>query len=242
MDKRQLPSDHSHQQSLLKAEIAKLQLELEQVEEATRSFEAKLRAHLVNELIEEQELTVLYKQQKQAKKAKRLEQKKKGKNYVEPVGLSVRKEKQTDTAQNEADEKEKKRLYREAMLHVHPDKFSMDDSKQDLATEITTRLIEIYKTKDLAALQAYHAHLFSNAEFTEMMPSSAANVQLTASDDYLLKQKEELEQQLGAAKKRHTYHVLTTYAEPMSFVDELKAYYQDRIAKLRKRTRTKGKH
>jgi ribosome-associated protein len=48
----------------------------------------------------------------------------------------------------------------------------------------------------------------------------------------------ETEEKLGLAKNRQTYQVLTTYADPMTFVGELKAYYQDKINKLRRRTRT----
>lgn len=232
----------AHQQSLLEAEIVELREALDDVEHKTNAFEALLRSHLIDKLMEERELAVLYKQQKLAKKAKRLEQKKKGKTYVEPVGLSVQKGQANPyITSNEADDKEKKRLYREAMLHVHPDKFSMDDEKMDRATELTTRLIEIYKTEDLASLQTYHAHLFRNAGLPGMMASSAVNVQLTVSDNYLLIQKKQLEQRLTAAKKRHTYHVLNTYKNPLSYIDELKVYYGDRITKLRKRTRKKGK-
>lgn len=229
------------QYATLKEHIAKLQLELSDISNKVDVFEAQLRSHLTAELIEEQELSVLYKAQKTEKKAKRLEQKRRGKRYVQPVGL--KKQKQLDVAPSidEEEVKEKKRLYLDAMLHVHPDKFSMNDDKMDLATELTTKLIDIYKNEDLATLKAYHSHLFSDAELTKNATQSLNKIELTLSPDaYLIQEKEQLEKKLNTVRKRHTYHVLTTYKDPSTFIEELKSYYQDRIHKLRRRTRTKS--
>ena len=56
--------------SLLKSQIEAISQELNAVEQKTIAFENTLRNSLANELIEVQELTVLYKAQKKAKKAK----------------------------------------------------------------------------------------------------------------------------------------------------------------------------
>ncbi|VXD13780.1 hypothetical protein [Marinoscillum sp. 108] len=224
--------------SELKDQIDALRAELELIRQSTHAFETQLRAHLINELIEEQELTVLYKQQKLAKKEQRLAQKRRGKNYVAPEGLKpvVRNNK---PGHNESDQKEMKRIYREAMMHVHPDKFSMDGQKMEVATDVTARLISIYQSGDLAALRAYHAHIFSDQELVSMMAPAAASVQPTApAYDYLEQEKLNVEQELARAKSRQTYRVLTTYDDPMTFLEELKVYYDDRIAKLRRRTRS----
>lgn len=226
--------DHSE----LESDIRRLRSELEGVESKTRAFEAVLRSHLEDLLIEERELFGLYKQQKLAKKSKRLDQKKRGKNYVEPVGLVSRKSKTASSPENESTEKERKRLYREAMIHVHPDKYSLSHKKLEMATELTIQLIEIYRAGNLADMQTFHAHLFSQTNLTERMPSSASLIKVEVPDDYLIKQKHQLEQQLAAAKEKHTYHVLTHYEDPLTFAEELKTYYADRILKLRRRTRT----
>lgn len=224
----------------LKDQIAQLQGELNTITVKVDAYEALLQSHLTSELITEQELSVLYKAQKSTKTAKRLAQKKKGKNYVEPVGLRQQIKSTATKAVAATESKEKKRLYREAMLHVHPDKFSMNDDKVELATELTTRLVEIYKQEDLATLVAYHAHLLNNVGLTEdVSPSSHPSDQTTSPDAYLLLEIAQLEKALEAVKSRHSYHVLTTYADPSSFIDELRAYYQDRIHKLRRRTRIK---
>ncbi len=223
------------EQLLLKAKIKGLQQELNEIEQKTASFEAVLRSHLENELIEEQELTVLYKKMQLAKKEKRFDQKRRGKNFKEAVGLKVIAKKSYNT-NVENEQMEKKRLYREAMLYVHPDKFSMHHEKIDLATEITTKLIEIYQTGNLTALQAYHTHIFSGNAMLQFQGISKKNIN-AKEDSYLQNELIKLEKQLELVKTKHTYKVLTEYENPLTFIDELKEYYLDRIFKLKKRTR-----
>ncbi len=112
----------------------------------------------------------------------------------------------------------------------------MQTDKLDLATEITTQLIEIYRSGDLAALKAYHAHIFSGN--TLIKPHEKQEPLKDPDLTYLKMELKKLREELAAAKNRHTYKVLTEYENPMSFLDELKAYYKDRLMKLRKRTRT----
>ena len=173
MTKNTLPvsNDTAQEQLLLKVKITHLQKELNDIEQKTNAFEAILRSHLTNELIEEQELTVLYKKVQLAKKEKRFAQKKKGKNFKDLEGLKVIAKNNVNST-SEGDQKEKKRLYREAMLFVHPDKFSMNHEKIDLATEVTTKLIQIYQTGNLAELQIFHTHIFSGNAMMHFPESS----------------------------------------------------------------------
>ena len=221
-------------QSNLEEEIKLLQNELQQVEDKINAFEAVLRSELINEIIEVQELTVLYKKQKKEKKNKRIEQKKRGKNYKEPTGLKVS-DKKKEPELNKETQKEKKRLYREALLHVHPDKFSMEGDKVDLATDLSTQLIEIYQTGSLLELQEFHSHLFKvNSLDLDLIKAPKTKV---PQDAYLQKEKAKLLQQLKDLKDKHTYKVLIDYKDPITFVGELKTYYSDKLFKLRKRTR-----
>lgn len=235
MTKHTLPvsNDTAQEQLLLKAKISLLQLELNDIEQKTNAFEAILRSHLTNELIEEQELTVLYKKMQLAKKEKRFARKKKGKNFKDLEGLKVI-AKNSANPKSQGDQKEKKRLYREAMLFVHPDKFSMNHEKIDLATEVTTKLIAIYQAGSLAELQIFHTHIFSG---NAMMQLPEFSEKTAKEDAYLQNELLKLEKQLQVAKTKHTYKVLTEYENPLTFIDELKEYYQDRIFKLKKRTR-----
>ena len=219
---------------LLRLRIKTIAGELNQILQKTLAFETVLRTKLANELIKIQELTVLYKQQKKDKKLKRLAQKKRGKNYVEPIGLvanpkSLKPEMPVESAM------EMKRLYREAMLYVHPDKFSLQDDQLDIATEVTTKLIEIYKSGDLEQLKFYHGHIFSGNALE--IVGAMAKKENIADDLYLKNELIKVEQQLQQAKEKYTYKVLTEYSDPMTFILELKEFYTDKINKLKKRTR-----
>lgn len=237
LKKKKLTANNSApKQFLLKAQIEALGEELELIEQKTNAFETILRTSLTDELIEEQELRILYKKLQQAKKEKRLEQKKQGKNYKEPIGIKAIIKAKSDTS-NKEEQKEKKRLYREAMLHVHPDKFSMDKEKIDLATEVTSQLIDIYRAGNLHELKLYHTHIFSGNALNQVIDIYPEGTKTILQDSYLIKEKEQLEELLFTAKNRHTYKVLTEYPDPLLFVDELKVYYADKIAKLRRRTR-----
>jgi hypothetical protein len=219
----------------LEAEIEQLKGELEAIEKETYGFEAMLRSHLSDLIIEAQELYVLFKEIKKKKEEKRLEQKKRGKHYKEPVGLISTKKTEKKLASSE-EQKEKKRLYREAMLHVHPDKFFMKENETDIATELTAKLIEIYKNESLKALQSFHAHIFEGNS-TLTLNDSAASVKVTSTKSYLEQEKERLKKAIDLAKKDQLYKVFTEYENPLTFVEELRTYYENRIFKLKNRTR-----
>ncbi|GAB5526171.1 MAG: hypothetical protein Roseis2KO_40430 [Roseivirga sp.] len=231
-------SDNQDEVLSQKNRIKGLEEELRTVGQKTIAFENMLRTELGSMLIEVQELTVLYKQQKLAKKTKRLEQKKRGKNYKATAGLS-HKPQEVRVPLQKGDGKEMKRLYREAMLHVHPDKFSMEADKVDLATEVTTRLIEIYNSGDLKALALYHQHIFSGNAL-EGVEARTLSREPAKKDNYLEEEIRRLEKELAEAKGRQLYKVITEYQEPLTFLEELREYYRDRISKLRRRTRTGG--
>jgi hypothetical protein len=112
----------------------------------------------------------------------------------------------------------------------------MHDEKIDLATEVTTKLIEIYQSGNLDELQIFHTHIFSGNALMRFRQNSEKNAN-TKEDSYLQKELEKLEQELLIIKTKHTYKVLAEYENPLTFIDELKEYYNDRIFKLKKRTR-----
>ena len=215
----------SGEDASLKLRLSELKKELEYIEFKTNEFEATLRAHLMDVIIEERELTVLYKQQKAAKKLKRLAQKHKAKGQESALQIKtparISKARETDKAL-------RKKLYREAMLQVHPDKFLLEEGKHELATEMTTQLISLYTTGSLAELEAFHKQIFSGQKLSA----------IESSDTQLLEEIERVKKEIEEAKAQHTYIVLSTYANPMDFLKELQAYYEDRLFKLRKRTRT----
>ena len=235
MSKEKLPSTGQVDQQKLREQIQAFQDELEEIQKEIQTFRALLYSHISDLIVEEQELFTLYNQIKKAKKAKRLEQKKRGKNYKEPKGVQIISEKKKIVISSEQ-QKEKKRLYREAILHIHPDKFSMNEKDTIIATEITSRLIEIYKTGNLETLQAYHAHIFKgNTDIN--LDDVASKIKVSTKDNYLQQEKERIEKAILIAKNHQLYKVITEYEDPLTFMYELKDYYEDRILKLKKRTR-----
>ena len=112
MSKNHLPSEPPFQVQLLQAELNILQAEINEVIQKTSVFENLLRDKIEDELIEEQELSLLYKQQKKAKKAKRLAQKKSGKNYAQ-TGFLIPNEPKPIPEKNLKEQQQKKQLYRE---------------------------------------------------------------------------------------------------------------------------------
>ena len=235
MSKEKLPSIGQINQKELKEQIQVFQDELEEIQKKIRTFKALLYSHLSDLIVEEQELFILYKQIKKAKKAKRLEQKRRGKNYKEPKEVQIISEKEKSVLPSEQ-QQEKKRLYREALLHIHPDKFSMNEKETNIATEVTRQLIEIYKTGSLETLQAYHTHIFKGNTGINL-DEVASKIKVFPKDNYLQQEKERIEKEINLAKNHGLYKVINEYEDPLVFMYELKDYYEDRILKLKKRTR-----
>ena len=228
-----LPSDSNSEQAFLKNKIKEKTKELERLERLVLPFENNLVRALEMEIIEIQELTNLYKKLQKEKKEKRLSQKKKGKNYIAPVGLipvEIFEEEESET-----EKKVRKSLYREAMVCVHPDKFSLDSKQKELATDVSGELIELYQNGSLEELTAFHAYVLSGdlIDLKDVILVASA----MGPNEYLEIQYQKITLALRAFKKKQTYIVLTTYSNPLDFLDELRTYYSDRIFKLSKRTR-----
>jgi hypothetical protein len=214
--------------NVVKAEIEKVKLELNE-------FEVILRNFVLDDMIEEQELATKYRNFQKAKKAKRQAQKRKGKNYKEPTGIVKTK---PSPIQNEPDEQKalRKKLYRETMLLVHPDRVGGDERYKETATEVTSKLVEIYNSGDLDELQLFCAHI-EQEQVSRELDFIELKDDIDASSAYYENELQKYEMLLQELRSKHTYEVLTTYERPIDFAQELKDYYKDRIEKLKKRTR-----
>jgi len=214
-------------------ELELLKVEYDIIKKKIKAFENIIRHKLINEIIQERELFVLYKTIKKAKKAKRLDQKKRGKNYFNKENIKhiLR---VNIPIESKDSIKEKKSLYREAMFHVHPDKFSMDVPKLDTATKLTTDLIDIYKNGSLNDMQQFHSYVFSVSDVGTLAYKGVdfLNIQKACSEEI-----KEIKSKIKILKSRRVYFVLENYTDPLIFISELKKYYDDRIYKLLKRTR-----
>jgi len=222
--------DLAFQQFGLKTRITQLNKELDEVLTKTSAFEAILRAHLEKDIIQERELNRIYRKLRNLKKQKRLAQKRRGKNYKEPTSTLIPPKKELSEVPL-TDRQELKRLYKETMFLVHPDKYSLNEDMGEKATEATSNLIDIYRAGDLEKLRLFHQHVLSGNAIDEN------EVVADEPDTYLQGEIQRLENALLEAKSKRTYQVVTTYDNPVLYVDELKVFYADRIAKLIKRTR-----
>ncbi|GHA80619.1 J domain-containing protein [Pontibacter akesuensis] len=225
--------------NLLEKEIAALEAELSQAEREVNTFVVQIRSRLHVQLNRLHELADLYRQQKKAKMAKRLAQKKKGKNYREPQGIQ-----KTETGLQEkstpatASQQELKRLYKDAIRLVHPDKFVNEEAdKSERATALTVQLNDLYESGDLDELKGFYEHIISGNAMSHVAykPGTAANP--AAMLAFLQKKKQELEQALQEAKSSQLYTVLTTYPQPETFIAEVAQQFEERIKLLEKRTR-----
>ncbi|CDF78419.1 hypothetical protein BN863_7070 [Formosa agariphila KMM 3901] len=232
-----LPPDDEQLQ--LQISIEAVTQERDTIHHQIQAFEDVLQLHLTDYIIEAQELNTLYKQQKRAKKDNRLAQKQRGKNYKAPKGLQPQNQKLSSDSTPDLETLQlKKRLYREAMLHVHPDKFSLSPNEQESATEITTQLIHIYKHENLEALQTLHAQIFSDSLDINLNIKSK-DIPTIGKTEALQLTLKQLEKELEVLKASELYAIISTYKNPLHFIDELIIYYKDKIEKLKKRTRTK---
>lgn len=221
----------------LKNEIAGLQTALQEIEQRITAFEIVIRTQLINEIIEEQELSVLYKQKQRAKKESRKEQQRRGKNYKAETLPLRPKAAPAEPAQHSADNPAlRKRLYREAMVQVHPDKYALHAETVNLASEATLQLIELYQNGSITELAQYHAYIMSGTALSTPQPDIAQQA-APAAVKYLQAQVAKLKKEIEVMKNRHLHKMLEQYPDKMQYVEELKKFYADRIAKLKKRTR-----
>lgn len=220
------------QRSILEAEIAMLKKQLDEIRQETRCFEVNIRNSLSDEIVEIQELTVLYKQLKKQKKEKRFIQKQKGKNFVKRERFEVQASKPVTSEKLNSDHKELRRIYKEAMWRVHPDMFALQEDMEEQATMLTQQLVEIYQSGDLEHLRAFYAQLCNDSQSDLQLGFPKRD-----SVEILLIEKKKLNMAIKAAKSEHLYTILLEYENPLAYIKELKVYFDDKLIKLRKRTR-----
>ncbi|HSI91052.1 MAG TPA: hypothetical protein VK927_08045 [Adhaeribacter sp.] len=231
-----------HRIGELESEIARLEKELDRAEAELNGFTARIRAELRPQIIRMQELTILYKKLKASKKAQRLNQKKKGKNYREPLALKRTPHQpaapETPQPQNH---QELKRLYKAAIRQVHPDKFATEEAaKNERATALTMQLNEFYESGDLEELKGLYAYIISGNAMTHE-PYKPETISDPASLLVFLQKKQaRLKQALEEIKVSELFNVLATYEQPLTFIPELKLQFEEKIRQLEKRTRKAG--
>ncbi|WP_299289642.1 hypothetical protein [uncultured Mucilaginibacter sp.] len=224
---------------LLEKEIALLEAELRELESNLNIFQTKIRSVLSAQINRIRALTDLYKSQKQAKKLKRLEQKKRGKNYKEPVGLKVNNASFTTQKLVSADDQQElKRLFKEAVVQIHPDKLTdADEELNQRATEVTAQLNEVYQNGDLDEMSRLHEFIVSGNALTYVPDQPQTIKDLAVMIQFLQDKKRKVLQLIAEIKSSELYQLWTNGRDPETIIAELKLAFEHRIAVLEKRTR-----
>lgn len=221
-----LPGD-----GLLEQEVLRLEAELQQAEATLNAFEQTVRTQLGEQIRQMRVLTDLYKAQKAAKKDKRREQKRRGKNYQEPQGLLKATRREEEELESD-DPAELKRLYREAIVQVHPDKFpEASEAEGRQAAALTTHLNALYERGDVEALRDFHEHILGEHPLRH-----TAYVAGNATHNFLLRKKEQLAVALEELLQSQSYQLAIT-PDRAELIDELREQFAQRIVLLKKRTR-----
>ncbi len=222
----------------LQHQITMLEKELEQLKSKTEQFEMLVRRNLYFEIDQIAKLSELYKQHKKEKKNKRREQKKRGKNYKEPNQLLRPNTRFKPVPKSEPESQiELKRIYKEAVVQVHPDKISQFNEVDQIqnASELTARLNSIYKSGDLDELVYFYHHVILTNSSDDYLQFSKVDDKLKI--DSLQKKKERLQAELEKIKQSYSFHIIDNYRNPTDFIDELRLQFIDKIKQLEKRTR-----
>jgi len=223
---------------ILEQEIVLLEAELIRLETQVSAFQLQIRSALSTQILRIQQLTSLYKNQKQSKKIKRLAQKKRGKNYKEPVGLKVVHPTLNQNPISINDQQELKRLFREAIVQIHPDKFAdADDELNERATAATIQLNEVYQSGDLEELNRLHEHIISGNALNYIPDQPETVNDLPSMILFLQHKKLKLIQSLEEIKTSAIYEVLTSGKDIYILIKELKVQFEERILVLEKRTK-----
>ncbi len=224
---------------VLGEEIALLEVELISLETEINIFQTQIRSALSTQIQRIKELTNQYKSQKHAKKLKRLEQKKRGKNYKEPVGLKINNASFTTPNFVSADDKlELKRLFKEAIIQIHPDKFvDADEELNQRATDFTAQLNEVYQSGDLEELNRLHEHIISGNAIAYVSDQSKSIKDLSAMLQFLQQKKIKLLQLLEEIKLSGIYELFTSGKDVQIIISELRTAFEERILVMEKRTK-----
>ena len=224
---------------LLEKEIALLEAELRELESNLNAFQTKIRSALSTQISRIRALTDLYKSQKQAKKLKRLEQKKRGKNYKEPLGLKTNDASFTVPNLVSADEKQElKRLFKEAVVHIHPDKLTdADEELNQRATDVTAQLNEVYQSGDLDEMSRLHEFIISGNALTYVPDQPQTIKDSSVMIQFLQDKKRQLLQLISEIRSSELYQLWTNGRDIETIIAELKLAFEHRIIIMEKRTR-----
>lgn len=237
LEKRIKGSDHEAT-SKLKFEIELLDQELRELQQNLKPYENLIYEQLRNEFGQLATLSELHKKYTKDKKQKRQEQKERGKNYKAAKNLIKANPKETNVSTNkDLIKADLKKIYREAINKIHPDKIShkSDETAIYTATELTAQLNKLYKNGDLEDLKFFYYTLTDE----NLLKTNGPNKNLPANDYYklLIKEQQNLEAEIKALMDTSFFYYFNQNKKPQEFIDDLRERLLIKIKKLKKRTK-----
>jgi HPt (histidine-containing phosphotransfer) domain-containing protein len=221
----------SNQQQALEQKASALKSELDRLQREIRQWEQLVWDRLHPQIKLVQELKATIKAKKTVKKQKRLDQKRKGKNFDPNMPVPAPRKPQSKKAETG---EEIKQLFRSSLKLVHPDR-QEQDNEGALATahSLTSRLNTLYAIQDLDGLREFYETLSQHA-IQDVPRSNPGNsnrqtllhVEITA-----------LQKEIEACKQSYFYQVMQEKQDVETWIAELRAYFEERIPVLQKRAK-----
>jgi hypothetical protein len=221
----------------LELEIAELEGQISELEAKLYKYEAILRAHLADLLLEQLSL-----QQELALRRAKMTMKR---VYEEEAKRWQAKYEETKSSIDEAKKAEKieldkdvaadmKRMYREAIFSIHPDKYYDDPERYARATELTQQLIDAFKSSNYQRVKEIWERVKSGWIFDTDILKSDSWEMLT---EYLQRQRDKyslLLIRLNSLLSNEILLAVETYPEFQDYVEICKLQLMNNINHIKK--------
>jgi hypothetical protein len=127
-----------------------------------------------------------------------------------------------------------KKIYREAVMMAHPDKFQDNPEKQTQANHLMAELSKAYKLNDYEKVKSIWKKLKEGTAFSLVMDDTTSLEQLEAYYHSLLAQKEALDRQIQSLEQSDDYKNWGKYRDDFNtFIEMVKEDLQTKIRLLK---------
>ncbi len=138
-------------------------------------------------------------------------------------------------------EQEMKKIFRECMMMIHPDRYADDPEKEDEANQIAAALNDAYKKKDFEKLQQIHEDLNNGIAFKSEWIASNDLAMLMKIIEKLKNRRQMLIDELDSLRSHFVWRVRDKYGSYEDYFEFLKKEIQSNIASLENELNTKKK-
>jgi phosphatidylserine/phosphatidylglycerophosphate/cardiolipin synthase-like enzyme len=229
----------------LRAKIAATQAEIASLTEEKNSLELQIQQLELNAAAQTHELMLRLKeiQMKIAEKKATLTRKKQDLQHAQEKQQEFFAYQQNYQQQHQqapsptldsSDQELLRKLYREACMLAHPDRFADDPQKAKEAQQIMQELLAARQRNDLQTIQNILQKLKDQTAFLSDIDSIQNPDALHTILKRLLEQKEQLQLQIEQLKNTDSYRILLQYPDPNQYFELLKQQLQTQIKILEK--------